>query len=86
MRLQRPRSKEKKKIAVEQYGASLEYAKVRNLDEVKAIAASITLTKEWVAAEHPSIDPSSNDRFLAQCKRKDGMAKQSKTFGHTSKP
>lgn len=52
----------------------------------KMMAASIVLTKEWVAVEHPSIDLFNYDRFLSQDGKKKKAAKQIKTFRYISAP
>lgn len=47
----------------------------------ETMATSIKLAKEWIAAEHSSINSSGFDRFLVQHNVTDSIANQSKTFG-----
>ncbi|XP_022896895.1 uncharacterized protein LOC111410671 [Olea europaea var. sylvestris] len=72
------------KESVDQYKTSSDYAKALNSYEGKAMSASIKLSKEWIMAEHPSIDPSGLDRFLAQRKGKESVAQSSRSLGRSS--
>jgi hypothetical protein len=71
--------------SIERYKSSTDFAKAPNSYGGKVMAASIKLTKEWISAEHPSIDPTGFDKFLAKRKGKEGGAPQPKTFGHASR-
>lgn len=60
---------------VDRYKASLKYIKGMNEYEAKTMVTSIALTIEWVATEHPSIDPFNWNRFLLQCRERKKRAK-----------
>lgn len=71
------------KKAVERYKASSEYARVMNSYKEKVMAASISLTKEWIAIEYPFIDPSVNDRRSTRGKMRKAHHKERMERLHT---
>ncbi|KAL2538156.1 uncharacterized protein Fot_19547 [Forsythia ovata] len=69
---------------MESYKASSEYQHDLYAYGAESISASISLTKEWIAAEHPGVNPHDFDRFLAQ--RRDFEAEQDGTDDQANTP
>ncbi|KAL2471420.1 Uncharacterized protein Adt_39556 [Abeliophyllum distichum] len=52
--------------AISSYKASSEFSSCMHMYGVESMKASISLTKKWLAEEHPSIDPLGLERFMAR--------------------
>ncbi|KAL2474376.1 Uncharacterized protein Adt_35112 [Abeliophyllum distichum] len=51
---------------VSSYKASSEFSSCMHMYETESMKASISLTKKWLAKEHPSLDPLGLERFMAR--------------------
>ncbi|KAL2465169.1 Uncharacterized protein Adt_41020 [Abeliophyllum distichum] len=72
--------------AVENYKASSEYQQDLYAYGAESMSVSISLTKEWILTEHPSINPHGFDRFLARRRDLEQAAEQDGADDHADDP
>ncbi|KAL2512151.1 Uncharacterized protein Adt_17751 [Abeliophyllum distichum] len=63
--------------AVSSYKASSEFSSCMHMYGAESMKASISLTKKWLAEEHPSIDPLGLERFMARQRTVESATKKS---------
>ncbi|KAL2460347.1 Uncharacterized protein Adt_43767 [Abeliophyllum distichum] len=63
--------------AVSSYKASSEFSSCMHMYGAESMKASLSLTKKWLAEEHPSIDPLGLERFMARQRTVEPATKKS---------
>ncbi|KAL2512733.1 Uncharacterized protein Adt_18333 [Abeliophyllum distichum] len=63
--------------AISSYKASSEFSSCMHMYRAESMKASISLTKKWLAEEHPSIDPLGLERFMARQRTVESATKKS---------
>ncbi|KAL2518969.1 Uncharacterized protein Adt_15216 [Abeliophyllum distichum] len=63
--------------AISSYKASSEFSSCMHMYGAESMKASISLTKKWLAEEHPSIDPLGLKRFMARQRTVESATKKS---------
>ncbi|KAL2462099.1 Uncharacterized protein Adt_45519 [Abeliophyllum distichum] len=63
--------------AISSYKASSEFSSCMHMYGAESMKASISLTKKWLAKEHPSIDPLGLKRFMARQRTVESATKKS---------
>ncbi|KAL2518001.1 Uncharacterized protein Adt_14248 [Abeliophyllum distichum] len=63
--------------AVSSFKASSEFSSCMHMYGAESMKASISLTKKWLAEEHPSIDPLGLERFMARQRTVESATKKS---------
>ncbi|KAL2480315.1 Bromodomain adjacent to zinc finger domain 1A [Abeliophyllum distichum] len=65
------------KDAISSYKASSEFSSSMHMYGAESMKASISLTKKWLAEEHPSIDPLGLEHFMARKRTVESATKKS---------